>query len=173
MKRNEIEALLPDIFQRAAQPGTPLFALLEVMAALHAPDEDALTALDRYFDPYRAPERFMPYLAGWVDLQRLILTQGEGAAFPPGTGRLRELVAAAAHLSKWRGTSRGLLRFLETATGLKGFEIDEAVPGPNGEPRAFHIRVNAPAESESYRDLIARIIEMEKPAYVTYELVFR
>jgi phage tail-like protein len=174
MKRNEIEALLPDVFQRAAQPGTPLFALLEVMATLHRPSEETLTTLDRYFDPYRTPERFIPYLAGWLDLQRLILARGEESlVFPPGTGRLRELIVAAAHLSRWRGTGRGLLRFLEVATGLAGFEIDETVPGPQGKPRAFHIQVTAPAESKAYRDLIERIIEMEKPAYVTYDLMFK
>ena len=38
---------------------------------------------------------------------------------------LRELIAAAAQLSQWRGTAQGLQRFLETATGIEGFELDE------------------------------------------------
>ena len=46
MKRNEIEQMLPGIFQRTVQEGTPLFALLEVMEALPAPDEAALDQLD-------------------------------------------------------------------------------------------------------------------------------
>jgi hypothetical protein len=87
-------------------------------------------------------------------------------------GRLRELIAQAAFLSQWRGTSRGLLRFLEAATGVQGFAIDEQVPGPDGLPRPFHLRVRAPQTTKPYSVLIERIIEIEKPAYVTYELAF-
>ena len=65
-----------------------------------------------------------------------------------------------------------MLRFLETATGVRGFAIDEQVPGEGGLPRPFHLRVHAPRETEPFRVLIERIVEVEKPAYVTYELVF-
>jgi P2-related tail formation protein len=181
MKRNEIEQLLPEVIRRTIRPGNPLAALLEVMEALHAPSEEVLAELDRYLDPYRAPDSFVPYLARWVDLQRFLSefresepSSGGPASVPfaGGLGRLRDLIAAAATLSKWRGTARGLLRFLETATGVHGFEIDETVPGPDGNPRPFHLRVRAPAASKRYRALVERIIEMEKPAYVTYELTF-
>ena len=46
MKPAEIERLLPWIFRRTASPGSPLAALLEVMAVLHAPVEDVLANLD-------------------------------------------------------------------------------------------------------------------------------
>ena len=172
MKRNEIERLLPGVFQRTAQRGTPLDALLHAMEALHAPDEDALAQLETYFAPYEAPDEFVPMLARWVDLDRLLAETPDhpADAFAGGLGRLRELVAAAAYLSKWRGTARGLLRFLETATGLEGWGIDEAVPGPDGRPRPFHIRVVAPSGAARYQALIEHIVQMEKPAYVTYEL---
>jgi hypothetical protein len=91
---------------------------------------------------------------------------------PIEVGRLRELIAAAAYLSKWRGTSRGLLLFLETATGAAGFKVDEHVPDQQGKARPFHIKVVAPAETASYDSLLRRIITIEKPAYVTYELEF-
>lgn len=177
MKRGEIERLLPDIFRRTSRAGNPLHAVLEVMEALQAPSEEALRDLDTYFEPRRAPDAFVPYLAGWVDLERL-LAEGPSRpdapppTFPTGLGRLRELVAQAAYLSQWRGTPRGLLRFLETATGVQGFAIDEQVPGEGGLPRPFHLRVRAPRETEPYRVLLERIIEVEKPAYVTYDLVF-
>jgi phage tail-like protein len=179
MKRAEIERLLPGIFQRTSHPGSPLYALLEAMEALQAPSEAALRDLDTYFEPRRAPDAFVPYLAGWVDLQRLLAEAPSAPdtppppTFPTGLGRLRELIAQAAFLSQWRGTSRGLLRFLETATGAQGFAVDEQVPGENGLPRPFHLRVRAPRETAPYRVLIERIIEVEKPAYVTYELVFK
>jgi phage tail-like protein len=174
MKRNEIERLLPEIFQRVALPGTPLFALLEIMDALHEPSEEILGNVGPYFDPYQAPDRFVPLLARWVDLERYLVDLPPEATpasrFAPGLGRLRELINAVAFLSKWRGTAKGLRLFLETATGVEGFVIDEQAPGPDGLPRPFHIRVQAPAEAQHYHELIRRVVEMEKPAYVTYEL---
>jgi phage tail-like protein len=175
MKRTEIEHLLPGIFQRTIREGTPLFALLEVMEALPAPDEAVLDQLDAFFDPYRTPDAFVPFLASWVDLEWLLLEVPEGftslaSPLPSGMGRLRELVAAAAFLAQWRGTAKGLIRFLETATGVQGFAIEEQVLGSDGQIKPFHIRVRAPQETAPYRVMIERIIESEKPAYVTYEL---
>lgn len=173
MKRSEIEQLLPEVFQRTSLPGTPLFALLEVMETLHAPSEAILAELDGYFDPYRAPDRFVPLLAQWVDMGHLLVEPVGGVgtpSFPSGTGRLRALVAAAAFLSKWRGTARGLLHYLETATGCRGFQIEERVMGEDGSPRPFHLRVVVPEEAGHYRTLIEQIVEMEKPAYMTHEI---
>jgi phage tail-like protein len=177
MKQNEIARLLPEVFRRTIYPGSPLAALLAVMEELHAPSEDVLEHLDDYFDPYRAPDRFVSFIAQWVDLGSLLGNTDDPEAslltlFPTGLGRLRELVAAAAFLSKWRGTARGLLTYLEMATGVEGFEIDESVIDETGHTIPFHLRIRAPAETEPYRELIERVIEIEKPAYVTYELDF-
>ncbi len=177
MKPNEIEQMLPGIFQRTVQEGTPLFALLEVMEALQAPDEAALDQLDAFFDPYRAPDAFVPFLASWVDLDWLLIEIPEEfketapPPLPSGIGRLRELLAAATFLAQWRGTAKGLLRFLETATGVQGFGIEEQVLGPDGQLKPFHLRVRVPQEAAPYQIMIERIIESEKPAYVTYELL--
>jgi phage tail-like protein len=182
MKRADIEQLLPEIFRRTLPPvrpdadANPLALFLDVMEQLHAPDDAVLAALDQYFDPYRAPDRFVAYLAGWVDLGDLwIANPQEFTAetlppFPSGVGHLRDLVASAAFLSRWRGTAKGLLTFLETATGITGFAVDDQVLGDDGQPIPFHIRVRAPQESAPYRVLIDNIIRKEKPAYVTYEL---
>ncbi len=178
MKQDEIARLLPDIFRRTLRPGSPLNALLGVMEDLEAPSEEILANLDDFFDPYRAPDRFVTFLAGWVDLERVLVESPEertvtaAEPLPSGIGRLRELIAAAAYMSKWRGTSKGLLRFLETATGVPGFVIDEQVPDAQGQPRPFHIRVHAPPETAVYQVLLERIIAIEKPAYVTHELLF-
>lgn len=178
MKQAEIAHLLPGIFQRTLRPGSPLYALLSVMEELHAPSEQVLTHIDGYFDPYRTPDNFVPFLAGWVDLERVLIESPDERAItsaeplPTGVGRLRELVAAAAYLSKWRGTGKGLLRFLETATGTKGFVVEENVADANGQPRSFHIRIHAPKETAPYRAMLDKIIEIEKPAYVTCDLEF-
>lgn len=180
MRSREIEQLLPWVFRRAAGEGSVLHGLLAAMESLHAPDEAALAALDTLFDPRRTPTRFVPFLARWVDLDWLFEAPASGrarasqAGLPSGAGsaRLRELVAAAAYLSQWRGSARGLLLFLEIATGLSGFSLDEDVPGPDGRPRPFHMRVRGPAAAAAQRALVARIVEFEKPAHVTYELLF-
>jgi phage tail-like protein len=178
MKRSEIEHLLPDVFQRTVVEGSPIAAVLDAMADLITPCEDTLEQLDGFFDPYRAPDRFVPMLASWVDLDRFLADSPEefGTAaiprFPAGLGSLRELVANAAYLSKWRGTAAGLVKFLETATGLEGFSVDEHPLTDDGSPRPFHVVVNASANARTYERLINRIVDMEKPAYVTYEVSF-
>ena len=187
MKQSEIAQLLPAVFQRTLNKGNPLTALLEVMEVLQAPSEAVLLQLDSFFDPRRTTNEFVPYLAYWADLTRLFDdVPNPKDEFPfsrssiaSGVGRLRELVASAAYLSQWRGTRKGLLLFLKTATGFAEFDIKENVSlvdikekvSLDGQ-RPFHLSIHAPKESEQYRNLIERIVELEKPAYVTYELSF-
>lgn len=175
MKSNEIKRLLPEIFQQTAAPGTLLSALLEVMETLHEPSEEVLRELDTYFDPIRAPDRFLLFLASWVNLDRLWRNHPTDtllAAFPNGVQRLRQLVIHAVFLAQWRGTSKGLVAFLELATGISGFVIEEQVPGPGGDARPFFIRVSAPQAAVPFEALLRYIIELEKPAYVQAELQF-
>jgi phage tail-like protein len=178
MKSEEIERLLPQVFQSALRPQTPLAALLEVMEALHQPTEELLAQIETTFSAYRAPDRFVPYLAQWVDLYRFFpavaaeAVEAGADVLSTGNGRLRELIAGAAYLSQWRGTLEGLRRCLEIATGSSGFEVYEGVEGAGGPPRPYHILVRSPQHCVRDRSLIERIIEQEKPAYVTYDLEF-
>jgi phage tail-like protein len=178
VKASQIKRLLPSTFQRAWTPASPLAAVLALMEDHHTPAESVLSQLNTFFDPRRAPDAFVPYLASWVDLEILLdLSHSEDGpptpALSTGVGRLRELVANAAMLSHWRGTRTGMRLFLETAVGITGFDINEAVTGPDGRIKPFHLMVTAPEEVLPHRSLIQRIIEFEKPAYVTYDLVFR
>lgn len=179
MKTAEIAGLLPQVFRSSLDEGGVLAVLIEAMARQHAPSEAVLDQLDARFDPCRTDDRFVPLLARWVDLDRLFVQSAADGSAPAhgevistGIGRLRELVARAADLSQWRGTRRGLLAFLETATGAQGFHIDEQVAGDGGEPRPFHMCVHVPAGLAEHRVLIERIVEFEKPAYVTYDIDF-
>jgi phage tail-like protein len=175
MKRTEIERLLPGIFQRTVRPGNPTFALLEVMEALHAPSEAILDDVDRIFDPHRTPDGFLPFLARWVNLERLFAGSRDRGSLrssfllTAGRGRLRELIAAAADLWRWRGTRKGLVLFLETATGVRGFEISGDLRD-DGTPEPFGLVVRIPAAAEGHEPLIERILDLEKPAHVTYRL---
>jgi phage tail-like protein len=177
MQAEAIQSLLPTVFQRTATEGSPLAALLDIMETLHAPSEETLERFADHLSPYRTPDRFVAYLACWVGLERILTDHPEDYArslppFPSGTGRLRELIATAAWHARWRGTARGLIHFLETATGVAGFTVDEQVPGEDGQVRAFHIRVVAPPAVRPLEGLVRRIVESEKPAYVTAELAY-
>jgi phage tail-like protein len=160
VKSKEIETLLPAVFQAAVPGSGPLAALLEVMEQLHERSEADFATLERFFDPMAAPAEFVPFLGRMVHLDLEVTT---------GLDRLRALVARAAWLAHWRGTQRGLIEFLQTATGVDGFKVDE--PSGNGE-KPFHILVTAPASLRDHEDMLERIIRQEKPAFVTHELRF-
>jgi phage tail-like protein len=173
VKREAIVERLPDVFKQAASgEDNPLAALLGAMEKLHARDEDILAGFGRYVDPRRTTDAFVPYLAAWVDYAWLLLDPPDDPyadverPFGGGLGRLRELVASAASESKWRGTSVGLIRMLETATGVEGYHVEETVFDRSGQPLPFRVRVIAPREAERHLDLVRRIVEHEKPAHV-------
>jgi len=176
MQVEQIRNLLPAVYRRTWRPGSPLDALLASMAALLGPAEQAIQDFPRYLDPRLTPDQFVPLLARWVDLTHLFEARLRGrdvsvhGLMPTGLGRLRELIANAAYLSRWRGTSHGLTTYLQIATGLDGFEVDENFDR-DSRPRRFHICVRGPAEAEPHRALIEEIIRSEKPAHLTFEFV--
>jgi phage tail-like protein len=173
MKRDDITAILPSMFRSAAGNGSPLSAILDTMEALHVRTETLLANLDAVFDPMETDDAMVPFLAGWVDLDWLTACPGSGLDTGATAGRenVRKLISLAWYLSKWRGTARGLKLFLETATGVNGFSISESVADRSGRPLPFHITVSVPPEVMDRRYMIERIIENEKPAYVTYTIV--
>lgn len=178
MKQREISRLLPEVFQRTDRAGSPLRALLTVMESMTEPAEEILQQVPAYFNPYTAPENFLPFLAYWVDLDRFFPAMQQQNFTDKNvtpvmeTGRLREMIAAATQFSKLRGTAAGLRLFLEMATGIQGFEIEENVLSEQNQVLPFHIHIRAPQTAHRQSGLIERIIEQEKPAYVTFSLEF-
>jgi predicted flap endonuclease-1-like 5' DNA nuclease len=181
-RADEIARLLPGVLQRTRTPGRsdPLSALLSAMALLQLGPEVLLEELDAFYDPDRAPLASLIYLAYWVDLEPLIAPgQPPGLAWrrrddwekvvtegiPTGLAQLRALVGEAVPLLGQRGTARGLERFLERATGVQGFEVVES------RVRPFHIHVVYPVRARRYIDYVRRVVELQKPAYLTYDLV--
>ena len=180
MEVKQIIKLLPYVYQEACNEGSSLMALLNSMETLHKKTENQLEVLDETFDVRRTTPDFVYFLAGWVDMFDVLSQKGEfllgdGSEkrdLVSGLGRLRELIMQSAEIARWRGTSKGLIKFLEIATGLEGYKIEECITGNDNHEKAFHIRIKAPFQSKSMRSLVKRIIELEKPAYVTYELEF-
>ncbi|MGK5676121.1 phage tail protein [Micromonospora sp. URMC 106] len=165
MRRAAIERLLPAAYQRASVPGSVLWALLDVMEALHAPDEAVLADVDALFDPYRAPDGMVAYLARWVAMDHVTAAPRPDAPAPLMPGRLRDLVAHGALLARWRGTPYGMRKALEVATGLTGFALEEPADRP------FHVVVTVPPAAAGQLAVITRIVEAEKPASATAEIV--
>ena len=158
MRRAHIERLLPASFQRSAAPGGVLSALLAVMEALHAPTEAVLSTVDDLVAPYRAPDVLVPFLVRWVGWDHVTVDHVP-------TGRLRDLVAGAAGLAARRGTAAGLVDLLGTLCGTTGFAVDEPADRP------FHLVVRVPAAAVDRLDLIRRVVEAEKPAATTCEVI--
>ncbi|GGO30314.1 phage tail protein [Deinococcus humi] len=171
MKRPDLERLLPEVMQRAAQPGQPLAAALDVMEGLITPVEDTLSGVDAVLSPYRAPDAFLPWLAGWLDLDGLLRPGPLEKQYAPGLTQLRLLIARTMPLNFMRGTARGLIGVLEAATGVSGFHVQENVTASGG-PRAFHLLVLAPPESAVYAELVQQLVELEKPVALTHEVVW-
>lgn len=142
--------------------------------------EDVLTPIERmvdvlplYFDPMLMPDGLLPWLATWLDVVldgRLSLRQQ------------RELVKRAAWLYRWRGTARGLREHLRICLGAvpliteltDGFDLrGDTRLGSNtqlGTAHPAHIVVTIPAGDKRELDieLAKRIIEVQKPANITY-----
>jgi len=61
--------------------------------------------------------------------------------------------------------------YIETATGVAGFTVQESV-GDDGKARPFYVRVIVPPDAAQFRPLIERVIATEKPAYVQCKAIF-
>jgi len=164
MRGPEVARILPEIVGRTHAAGTPLAAVFETMVSLLDPADRRVKQLDAWFDPYRAPDTMLPYLAAWVDLAWLPIraeTGGEGL-----TGeRLRALIAHSPVLAANRGTGAGLQRFLAIALDQPDVKVVDA---PSGRP--FHIEVEIPKAAEAERRLADLIVRFEKPVHLTHEI---
>jgi hypothetical protein len=172
----EIIKFLPANFRlAAARPDGPTAALIAAMEALHEPDEQIIANFERYVSPWRAPDDFVMLQASWFGLDRYFdWTGGRAGAGQPifagGIANLRLLVAEAGDLMRRRGMASTLVRFLELATGTRGFTLKDGAP--DNPVRAFHFTLSAPARLETLRKLVERIVEGERPAHASYTIVF-
>ncbi len=174
MNRTEIRELLPNVFQQTLESESTenreenvLALLIDVMYILHADIDDQLKSIENYFNPCRSPQdNFIDYLGRWADLDRLCNNSNIISR-----DCFQELIASAAYLSQWRGTKKGLCKFLKIATGSNFISIKEGV-NKQGEEQSFHFLVQLPESQKHQLKLIKTIIEQEKPVYISYEFEF-
>jgi phage tail-like protein len=157
----------------AASEPNILMAMLSVMDAMQAPSEAVLGSIDSYFDPYRAPDAFVLMQASWLGLDRYFEWSGGSygygePSFPTGIGRLRLLIGEYPSLVRSRGTRFALTRFLEVATGISGFSVDDG--SASGED--FHILVHAPKSALPFQNFVRMIVAGERPAHATWDVQF-
>ena len=156
MKPDEILDLLPWVMQQAVGQHEAYAALVDVMAELQAPAEETLDQIHEYFDPGRTPRPFLPYLASWLDYDWVPDESARAEAC-----RTRRLMEAFLPLTRSRGSVRGLVKFLELATGTAGVRIDE-------DAAQHHFTIYVPSAGGALKAAIQQIIEREKPAHLTF-----
>ncbi|MHC5059133.1 MAG: phage tail protein I [Planctomycetota bacterium] len=148
--------------------------LLRLFGDALAELEDKIDGIHDHLSPERVPPEFLPWLSSWV-----ALTLDE--TWP--VEKRRRLIREALELYRWRGTIRGIRRFVEIYTGLvpdivEPFKTfwrvgvrstvgeDTRVSAPGLDPHCFSVIVN------SFEELTARekqkvidIVQREKPAH--------
>ena len=146
-------------------PTEPIDAMISAMAELLASLDAGVAAAPECIDPRKAPERFLPMLALWMDLAWLLEHGATGERrLRSGTGRLRELIALRAHHLRLRGARAPLEETVRLATGLDEIEIIEDPDAP------FSFSLRAPPLDPTTRARIVQIVAREKPAYVAWSI---
>lgn len=138
--------------------------------------------LHYYFHPLTTPTELVPWLATWVNL---VLDDNWTLE------QRRNLIYTAPELYSRRGTRRGLTEYLTLYTGVVpdiSEYVDGMVLGPETrlginttiagrERHRFTVTMYLPEMTEeevSYKEQnIRRIIDAEKPAHTTYQLVLK
>ncbi|OEU82921.1 MAG: phage tail protein I [Desulfobacterales bacterium S5133MH4] len=109
---------LPAIYhQEDISGGNLLKDFLQIFQHIFSGLEDKIDEVHTCLNPYQAPLDFLPWLASWVDL---VLDQTWTEE------KKRSLISIAVQLYEWRGTVKGLKRFLDCFGGID-VEIKEWV----------------------------------------------
>jgi len=154
--------------------------------------EQLLVGVRRYFDPgpdyptdpqkitdyNRAPSDFLTWLAGWVSLTLRDDFQDD---------HKRKFIAKAAQLYRLRGTKAGVIQFVQTFTGGPPIEISEQGSEfqlgvhsrigvdtilDSGTPFFFRVKLTSsdPVGFQKQKEIVAALIELQKPAHTSFSL---
>ncbi len=141
------------------------------------PLQATLSALDSLFGPFSTPPDFLLWLGAWV-CTRVDENWSEM--------KRRQLVSEAVELYRWRGTKRGLSRYLEIYTGAIPFIEDLPCVGMRLGREAklntpytilgdiphhtFVVTLAVPSLATVNEEIIREIIRYEKPAHTGFRL---
>lgn len=151
--------------------------------------EEILDNIQLYFDPYKTPSDFLPWLAGWMAL--ILKEEEEWNA--NDSGKKRDLIARIIPLYQKRGTLEGLEKYIRIYVGedvkisinefLEPFRVGvTSTVGFNtvvgeGRPYYFQVYMELPIPNrvllEKKMRAIIDIIDLEKPAHTYYLLMIR
>lgn len=186
VSRRSLIRFMPGIYHRNADDDSNVVRdLLWVIQHMLDSVGEKIENIHSYFDPYEAPEEFLPWLGAWV-----AFTLDEN--WP--VEKKRYLIKRAVDFYRIRGTVRGIKLFLKLFTGhepdiienewpFKGFQIgvhstigiDSIILPPVNLAHTFI--VDYPLHPDDVSDemiiKIHDIIRSQKPAQTTYFLRFR
>jgi phage tail-like protein len=176
---------LPTIYQRGDVSGRNFFRdFLWILQHLFGSIEEQLDVIHTFFDPYEAPEKFLPWLASW---SAMVLEED----WP--IEKKRRLIRKAIELYRIRGTVKGLKLFISLFTGhepeikenqwpFRGWRIgatseigvDSVVLPPVNLAHTFVVEMPVGYKDVSPEAVIRihEIIQMERPANTQYYLRF-
>ena len=185
VSRESYAKWLPSIYQRSDATGRNFLRdLLWITQHLFGRIEDTLDVIHTYFDPYEAPDEFMPWLASWT---AMVLEE----EWPKE--KKRKLIKKAIELYKVRGTVKGLKLFISLFTGhepeirenawpfrgcrigvTSGIGIDTVILPPVNRACTFVVEMPVTYKDVSIEAVVRlhEIIQMEKPANTSYCLQF-
>lgn len=138
---------------------------------------ETLANLDKVFAPYSSPPDYLVWLAAWVCMP---LDENWSEM------KQRQLIREAVELYRWRGTRRGLSRYLHIYTGVapeindipfKGMRLgphaklgtDETILGDVPD-HTFVVTLTLPEGADVDEKIVHGIIRYEKPAHTAYTL---
>ena len=148
---------LPEIYRTGGETFIPRF--LALLESILAPIEWTGDNFNLFLDAKTAPVDFLPWLANWYEL-RFDHTWSEAA--------MRTVLQEAYLIYRRRGTSWSMQRLLEIYTGTTVQIEDDS---ENLENFTFSVRISASAK-EIDRTAIERLINSNKPAHTSYDLLF-
>jgi len=141
------------------------------------PLQRTLDRMDSLFSPYSTPPEFLLWLGAWVCLP---LDENWSEM------QRRRLIREAVELWRWRGTKRGLARYIEIYAGVKPEIHDVPVRGmrlgpdtkmgkPDTKlgdvpPHTFVVSIASPEPEKINEQILHDIIAWEKPAHTAYSL---
>lgn len=155
-KKSRYLEYLPAIYHEDPFLGEFLLPFEKVLTGF----EELLSNIDCYFAPALTDTDFLPWLANWV-----ALVLDEDWEEP----KRRHLIGEAVELYRWRGTVRGLKRYLEIYTGLVP-EIRECC-WPGGMQIGVASRIGCTIPEDASLTIINRATRKEPVTYYDYYIV--